>query len=200
MKTITLIILFISFNYIVKSQEINADSLHLNSSGNISCEIISLNNNNYTKTIKWINSTFLNPEKVIQGKVENKTIHINGYSDNVMSGYGMSYSIYFTFNDQGIKYNFILNEMRNGASSVPASFFYKKDGLAKPSAAPAIIDIEKAINSLLFSYIKTLNDKTLTSAEALEQLKAAKDKLDLQIITQEEYNKILNELKIYIKE
>ena len=90
--------------------------------------------------------------------------------------------------------------MRNGASSVPASFFYKKDGLAKPSAAPAIIDIDKAINSLLFSYIKTLNDKTLTSDEALGQLKAAKDKLDLQIITQEEYNKILNELKIYIKE
>ena len=39
-----------------------------------------------------------------------------------------------------------------------------------------------------------------TSEQALEQIKKAKEKLDLGIITKDEYDKIMNELKIYIKE
>lgn len=39
----------------------------------------------------------------------------------------------------------------------------------------------------------------ITSDEALENLKKAKDKLDLGLITQEEYDNIKNDLKQYIK-
>jgi hypothetical protein len=39
----------------------------------------------------------------------------------------------------------------------------------------------------------------MTSDEALEKLKKAKDKLDLGLITQEEYDKIKTELTPFIK-
>ena len=38
-----------------------------------------------------------------------------------------------------------------------------------------------------------------TSDEAMEELERAKKKLDLELITQEEYNKIKEELKQFIK-
>lgn len=38
----------------------------------------------------------------------------------------------------------------------------------------------------------------LTSDEAIQELKKAKEKLDLELITQEEYDKIKEELKQYI--
>ena len=44
-----------------------------------------------------------------------------------------------------------------------------------------------------------IKSKTMTSDEALAALKKAKDKLDLDLINQEEYNKIKAELRQYIK-
>ena len=51
-------------------------------------------------------------------------------------------------------------------------------------------------NAILTGEIKT---SLLTSDEALNQLKKAKDKLDLGLITQEEFDKLKSELKKYIK-
>ena len=42
-------------------------------------------------------------------------------------------------------------------------------------------------------------NEDMTSEEALTRLKKAKEKLDLQLITQEEYDKIKKELAKYIK-
>jgi hypothetical protein len=55
------------------------------------------------------------------------------------------------------------------------------------------ISVEDAINT---QELKSLGH---TSDEALSQLKKSKDKLDLGIITQDEYNKIKTELAVYIK-
>ena len=44
-----------------------------------------------------------------------------------------------------------------------------------------------------------IKSSIMSSDRALEELKKAKDKLDLEIITQEEYNKIKDELKQFIK-
>ncbi len=55
------------------------------------------------------------------------------------------------------------------------------------------INIEDAIS------IGEVNSFGMTSDEALAELKKAKDKLDLGLITQEEYEKIKTELSIYIK-
>lgn len=44
-----------------------------------------------------------------------------------------------------------------------------------------------------------IKSKGMTSDEALAELKKAKDKLELELISQEEYNKIKNELIKYIK-
>lgn len=53
-------------------------------------------------------------------------------------------------------------------------------------------------SALEFSELINLN-RGITSDEALNELKKAKDKLDLEIITQEEYSIIKNELSKYIK-
>jgi hypothetical protein len=58
-----------------------------------------------------------------------------------------------------------------------------------------ILDVEKALD-----FGEIINPKaTLTSDQALAELKKAKDKLDLGLITQEEYEKIKSELSQYIK-
>ena len=55
------------------------------------------------------------------------------------------------------------------------------------------INIEDAIAS------GEIKSQTMTSDEALIELKKAKDKLDLELITQDEYDKIKKELSKYIK-
>ena len=55
------------------------------------------------------------------------------------------------------------------------------------------LNIEDAIKS------KEVKGKGMTSDEALIELKKAKDKLDLELITESEYNEIKEKLKKYIK-
>lgn len=56
-----------------------------------------------------------------------------------------------------------------------------------------VTDVESAIDT------KEVKNNGLTSDEALDKLKREKDKLDLNIIDQVEYDKIKNELMKYIK-
>jgi hypothetical protein len=75
----------------------------------------------------------------------------------------------------------------------------KKSGFAVQAVANLVgiglmyIDLENAIAS---GEIVGLG---MTSDKALEELKKAKDKLELEIITQEEYDKIKAELMEYMK-
>jgi hypothetical protein len=59
------------------------------------------------------------------------------------------------------------------------------------------IPIDRALNK---SEIKSKNPSFRTSDEAMAELKKAKEKLDLGLITKDEYDKVVIELKKYIKE
>lgn len=173
---------------------------------NLSSEIL------YERTIKWVNETYKNPESVLVGKVENKSITINGFSNsaviiNGMGGikqfYDLHYHIYINLKDSIINYKFEID--RFTYNSQPSPFldinrWFKDDGTYKEklwnTAKPTL---ENSINNLFFLYVNKINDSSLSSDEAISKLKKAKDKLDLGLITQEEYDKIKNELIQYIK-
>jgi len=203
-KAITFILL--SFN-IALAQSITSDSIRLNSAGNIIMSLKTKTKPNllYNRTIKWINTTYQNPEKVIIGQQQNERVSVNGYKSNVFKNYGMLYHIYFTIQDSSIKYQFTIDEFKYESSAaspsanVPLSFFYKKDGSVKPTAQNTIVDIEREVNQLFFSYIQQLNYSSMTNDEAMSELKKAKDKLDLGIITQSEFDKLKAELLPFIK-
>jgi hypothetical protein len=55
------------------------------------------------------------------------------------------------------------------------------------------LKLESAVNS------GEIKSDIITSDIALDKLKKAKEKLDLDLITQEEYDNLKKELKIYIK-
>ena len=55
------------------------------------------------------------------------------------------------------------------------------------------------MKKLLFSYYDKFKNMEITSDEAISLLKKYKDKLDLQLITQEEYNQKKSELIKFIK-
>jgi hypothetical protein len=189
------------------SQTITSDSIKLNSTGVMSKLLKTAAKPNllYNRTIKWINSTYQNPDKIIVGQQINQSVTISGYKSDVFKNYGMLYHIYFTIQDSLIKYKFTIDELKYespGASpsaNVPLSFFYKKDGSIKPSAQKAIIKIEQDVNQLFLSYIEQLNNSTMTSDEAIAELKKGKDKLDLGIISQTEFDKLKEELLQFIK-
>ena len=79
------------------------------------------------------------------------------------------------------------------------SFFSKRKNkksqkiiIKNETAAADITDATETIKKEEF------NEPVMTSDEALTKLKKSKEKLDLELITQEEYNKIKEELKQYI--
>lgn len=209
MKKLTFLIctLFSLTIKIANSQNITSDSIRLNQEGDVTMVLKSKIKSNllYNRTFKWINATYQNPDKVIVGQQENQSVSISGYKSNVFKNYGMSYHIYFTIQDSLLKYRFTIDELHyeSGAASpssnVSLSFFYKKDGSIKSSAQNTINKIEQDVNQLFFSYIQQLNNSSMTSDEAIAELKKAKDKLDLGIISQTEFDKLKSELLPYIK-
>lgn len=199
------------------AQTITSDSLRINPGSEMNTMLNTFSKSNFVfnKTIKWINTTYKNPDNVIVGKNENESITISGHqpyaiqwkSLGVIGGYGMSYHIYFAFKDSSISYHFIIDELRNESPPESAlispllfcSSFFKNDGSVRPAYVNYKNQLEKNINNLLFSYIKILNEVSISSDDALTELKKAKDKLDLGLITQEEYDKQKAELARYIK-
>ena len=188
-------------------QAITSDSIKLNSTGEMSTLLKTAAKPNliYNRTIKWINSTYQNPDKVIVGQQLNQSVTISGYKSDVFKNYSMLYHIYFTIQDSFITYKFTIDELKyespsaSPSANVPLSFFYKKDGSVKPSAQSTIIKIEQDVNQLFLSYIEQLNNSTMTSDEAIAELKKGKDKLDLGIISQTEFDKLKKELLPFIK-
>jgi len=58
--------------------------------------------------------------------------------------------------------------------------------------------LETTINNILFPYYNKINSQ-LTSEDTIIKLKEYKNKLDLELITQEEYNKEKEKLSKFIK-
>lgn len=162
----------------------------------------------YNKTIGWVNETYKNPEKVLVGNVEGQSVTVSGYSSNAWHYraigteffYDISYHIYITISDSLIGFKILIDEMYVDGQKYLGSTkdFFKKSGEYKELYNTAKSSLEGTLNNLLFSYYNKINSQ-MTSAEAIEELRKSKDKLDLGLITQEEYEKKKQELSIFIK-
>ena len=157
-----------------------------------------------------VNSYYKNPNEVITGTIENKSVTLSGYQSMVISwvslgikgGYNMSYHIYITIDSSIVNFRFNIDELRNNANYsdvIYTSKFYKRSGDAKSLYVDWVKQLEVNINKLLTSYSLKILDSSMTSDEVLTELKKAKEKLDLELITQEEYDELKTELMKYIK-
>ena len=211
-SVITLFTLIATINLYAQINVISSDSIRLNSEGKMAVNLKKTIQNSilFNRTLSWISSTYKNPDKVVQGKVENKSVSISGHKSyaihwkslGVTGGMGMSYHIYFDFNDTIIIYRFDIDKLSNestGGEDMSCSQFFKKDGSVKPLYSMYKNQLEAEINTLFFSYIDKLNNSSLTSDEAIAELKKAKEKLELELISQEDYDKIKAELLPFIK-
>lgn len=165
----------------------------------------------YQRVITWVNSTYKNPEKVIVGNVANESVIISGYMDNAWHYksmgmefyYDMTYKIYIRLKDGVVTFQFAdENHTLSGGSQkiFPAQAFYNKQGEYRESYNTGKATLEESINALYLSFKQKVAGDSLTNNEAIEQLKKAKEKLDLGLITKDEYDKKVNELKKYIDE
>ena len=164
----------------------------------------------YNRTIEWVNETYKNPDNVITGKVEGKSVTVKGYSSDAWNYknlsltyyFSMDYNIYITIQDSLIQFNIVEGNHYNsdgGRYLGNSSSFYKSNGEYRPMYNNAKPSLEATLNNLWFSYQNKFVNVEMSSEEALAELKKAKDKLDLELITQEEYDKLKAELSKYIK-
>lgn len=105
----------------------------------------------------------------------------------------MKYHIYITINDNIINYKTDIDD---------APYLFKnifKDGEIRNNCKIIKTSLEKTLNNFLFSYYNKIKNSEMTSDEAIYILKKYKEKLDLELISQEEYNKKKEELSKFIK-
>jgi len=163
----------------------------------------------YQRTLSWINEFYKNPEKVISGKSDGQNITISGYSENasystgmVTQYYDISYHIYIVIKDSLINFRMVIDNLyyQNKPTISGVQGFFNKNGEYKLKLMNvAKSSLENTINKIFLSYYNKFQNVEISSDEAISELKKYKDKLDLQLITQEEYDKKKLELSKYIK-
>lgn len=164
----------------------------------------------YQRCLYWVNDTYKNPDKVLTGKVDNKSITISGYADNAMRykslgipvNLDITYHLYITINDSLIKYKIVIDDFYDNGKLLPAwkvSSLFNKNGEYKKICGTCKSTLENTLNNLYFSFYEKFKTSEITSTEAITELKKWKDKLDLELITQDEYNKKKSELLKFIK-
>jgi hypothetical protein len=207
MFTLTFSLLFLIAGY-------SQDSIHVSRQG-ISKGILETKLTDdiiYNRAIEWVNKTYQNPDKVLTGKVTNKSLNLSGYSENawyykslgLAYFYNTTYGIYITIDKGHVEFVFdekkhISSNTSAGPTYIDSRSWFKDDGEYRKAYNTAKETYERTINNLWFSFVNTITSTEISSDEALAQLKKAKDKLDLGLITQEEYDKIKAELTPFIK-
>jgi hypothetical protein len=165
----------------------------------------------YNRVIEWVNETYKNPDKVLTGKIEGKSVTIAAHKEyaiswesiGVLNGYGMDYNIYVTItggNKANVK--IVCNKLRNEGLYTDVKYlssFYKKDGREKTLYVTYIKQLEVVCNDLYLSLYDKIINSVMSSDEALTELKRCKDKLDLGLMSQEDFNKNREELSKLIK-
>lgn len=162
----------------------------------------------YQRTLNWINETYKNPDRVLVGKKEGHSVTISGYSENacysvgfLAQSYDISYHLYITITDSLINYKMVIDDLyyKNKPTSGVSSFFNNKGEYRLKFMNVAKSTLEATVNNILFSYYDKLMTAGMTSNEALTELNKYKNMLDLELITQDEYNAKKAELIKYIK-
>lgn len=214
-----LIIVFLNCLFSVTAQT-KLDSLKITSNGVFPSEGIKIKTTinstySYNRTLSWVNENYENPENVITGKQENKSLTIRGlkksaYHKNIIGieyYYDMSYHIYFQFLDSIIIYkiqidNFYFKDSHGMTNTKEPDFKYwfKNNNEIRDGYLKSKESLESSINENLYSYYnKILNNNTPTESEAISELKKYKEKLELNLITQSEYDIKKEELSKFIK-
>lgn len=165
----------------------------------------------YNRAISWVNHTYVHPEKVLGAAIEGESLLISGFADDAWYYknlgmeiyYDLAYKIQIDIKDSVVIFNFIEGTHYIASSSDiflgSSKSFFKNNGEYRTYYNTAKSSLESTINNLWFSFYKKINDNSLSSEEALTELKKLKDKLDLGLITQEDYDKKKEELSKFIK-
>ena len=209
MKTIIAftITLLLSFNQVFAQENIQLSQAGFNE---VVFNATQSDNITYQRIIDWVNSTYKNPEKVIVGNVADESVIISGYMDNawhykslgIEFYYDMTYKIYIRLKDGVVTFQFAdeTHTLSGGSAKIfPAQAFYNKKGEYKEAYNTGKATLEESINALYLSFKQKVGYSSLTNNEAIEQLKKAKEKLDLGLITQEQYDLKKAELTPFIK-
>lgn len=167
-------------------------------------------NISYQRTLSWINETYKNPDKVLVGKIEGKSVTVSGFIENafridgiVPQYYDISYTLYLTILDDNlINYNMVVEKsyFKNKPTISGLSGLFNNKGEYKLKVMNvAKSTMEKTANELLSSYLNKMNSIGMSSEEAITELKKYKEKLDLELISQKDYDAKKAELSKYIK-
>lgn len=211
MKTNTFVTIILFFLLSIETN-FAQDSLKLGPTGfnEVAFNSVNIDNITYTRAITWVNATYKNPNAVLVGNVINESLTISGFMDKAWHYksmgmefyYNMSYKIYVQIKDGLVNFKFVdeKHTLSGGTANViPAKDFYNKQGEYKDAYNSAKTSLENTVNALYFSFKEKIQSSTLSSAEAIEELKKWKEKFDLGLISEEEYNKKKEELSQFIK-
>ena len=170
---------------------------------------------------KWINFTYNNPNVVIKSEIENEYIRIKGSADvcwtsnvhsllNTLTCFNQYHTLTFEFKNDEIKFKIFQLEMTwlpgKWTSSGNENYNPTYDVLEISNMRKRKEHTDAATSTLAYlneyaNEIENLIKKSMimTSDKALAELKRQKDKLDLEIISEAEYDSIKAVLIKYIK-
>jgi hypothetical protein len=135
----------------------------------------------YTKTLNWVQTTYVNPREVLKADIPNELIRINGYAKNVfgwetfgvMYYYDVKYTLEIEVKESRIRLSYWPNEFYVASSAQKCNFGYEiffaeqkannKGRKAKEKLDKALIDFESNANNLvynLYDYLLKSNDNT----------------------------------------
>jgi hypothetical protein len=214
-----LFLLYFSFVFLwpVRGQSLDKRELHLDSlvlgPTGFPIRTFQVNAPNiriYKKALGWVNKAYKNPDKVIVGKVEGQSLTINGVSTDALSIKGpfgsfyfdWEYHIYIQIEGSLVTFKLQHDYHWDKGKKTPwyhPSTLFKGNGEYKKSYNTIKSTWEETANGILFGFYDFVTNTELTSEEALSELEMLKRKLDLGLITTEEYESKKLELIKYIK-
>ena len=172
----------------------------------------------YDVVKKWINFTYNNPNVVIKSEIENEYIRITGSADVCWVAMGWMalhcfdqyHTLTFEFKNDEIKFKIFQLEMTwlpgkwTGRGRENYNPTYNDMQMSNMRKRKDHTDAAAATMAYLNEYANEIENMikksmTMTSDKALAELKRQKDKLDLEIISQAEYDSVKAVLIKYIK-
>lgn len=164
----------------------------------------------YNRTLSWINRNYYNPDFVIKGNVNNNSINFTGnsvfYQQIGVFSYvwRIKYSVVINFLNDNCLFNIELQEISHTCQEVVVkysflSYMYNQNCKLKYTSNEMYPVIEKWLNNFYQNLKSEINNKELTSDEAISRIKELKELFDLEIISKENFEKEKSELLKFIK-